>query len=104
MLRTAIAISLTLAAIPAVAADIFKCTDPSGKVEYRNSNCPTGTKSAALDMTVATGKILDIRRSSDQRVMPPETKEIPDRPAATLAPRPSEPVNALPPAPPEKQK
>jgi len=55
MLRIAIALSLTCATVPAH-AEISKCVDPAGKVEYRNSACP------------------------------------------------SEPVNALPPAPAEKQR
>jgi len=97
MLRTAIALSFALAALPAVATEIQKCVDPDGKVEYRNSNCPTGTKSAALVLPVTTGKAIEIRRSSDDREQrrEKETQEILERPA----PRRSEPVNALPPPP-----
>ena len=105
MLRTAITFSLTLAIVPAH-ADIFKCVDPAGKVEYRNSACPSGTPSAALDLPVATtGKMLEIRRSSDERDLRRDTdsKEI-ERPATAPRVRPSEPVNALPPPPAEKQR
>ena len=105
MLRIAIALSLTCAIVPAH-AEIFKCVDPAGKVEYRNSACPSGTQSAALDLPVATtGKTLEIRRSSDERDLrrDADSKEI-ERPAAAPRARPSEPVNALPPAPAEKQK
>ena len=102
MLRTAIALSFALAALPAVATEIQKCVDPDGKVEYRNSNCPSGTASAALDLRASTGKTIEIRRSSDDRELrrEKETQEILGRPA----PRRVEPVNALPPPPPEKEK
>src|SRR5262245_32775337 len=67
MFRTAIAISLTLAAGPALAAsEIYKCIDPAGKVEYRNSICPSGTKSAAVEFPVATGKVIEVRRAGDR--------------------------------------
>ena len=104
MLRTAIAFSLTFAFIPAH-AQIFKCVDPAGKVEYRNSACPSGTQSAALDMPVTTGKTIEIRRSSDERDLrrDADSKEI-ERPATAPRARPSEPVNALPPVPAEKQR
>ena len=96
MLRTTIAFSLTLAAVPVLAAsDIYKCIDPAGKVEYRNSTCPSGTQSAAVQFPVASGKIIEIRRSGDRD----EVKDIPERPRV----RPAERVNALPP-PPEKEK
>ena len=105
MLRTVIAFSLTFAFVPAH-AQIFKCIDPAGKVEYRNSACPSGTQSAALDLPVAaTGKTLEIRRSADDRDLRRDldSKEI-ERPATAPRARPSEPVNALPPPPAEKQK
>ena len=104
MLRIAMAFSLTCAIVPAH-ADIFKCVDSAGKVEYRNSACPSGTQSAALDLPVAgTGQTLEIRRSSDESELRRDvgSKEI-ERPAAAPRARPVEPVNALPP-PPEKQK
>ena len=98
MLRTAIAVSLTLAAVPVLAAsEIYKCVDPAGKVEYRNSTCPSGTQSAAVQFPVATGKVIEIRRSGDRDS---EVKDVPERPRV----RPSERVNALPPPPPEKEK
>ena len=101
MLRTAIAFSVTLAFAPAYAAsEINKCIDPAGKVEYRNSTCPSGTQSAAVDFPVATGKTIEIRRSDRDVRRDAEVKEMPDRSAA----RPSERVNALPPPPPEKEK
>ena len=97
MLRTAIAFSLTLAVVPALAAsDIYKCIDPAGKVEYRNSTCPSGTQSAAVQFPVATGKVIEIRRSGDRD----DVKDVPEQPRA----RPSERVNALPPPPPDKDK
>jgi len=105
MLRIAIAFSLTLAIAPAH-AEIFKCVDPAGKVEYRNSACPSGTQSAALEMPVATtGKTLEIRRSSDERDLRRDSdgKAI-ERPATAPRAKPAEPVNALPPAPAETQK
>ena len=97
MLRTAIALSITLAAVPALAAsEIYKCIDSAGKVEYRNSTCPSGTKSAPVEFPVATGKVIEIRRAGDRA----DVKEVPERPRA----RPPERVNALPPPPPEKEK
>ena len=101
MLRTAIALSFALATVPALATEIQKCVDPDGKVEYRNSNCPTGTKSAALALPTTTGKTIEIRRSADDREVrrEKETQEILERPAS----RKGEPVNALPPPPPAKQ-
>ena len=99
MLRTAIAFSLTLAAVPALAAnEIYKCVDPAGKVEYRNSTCPSGTQSAPVEVPVASGKIIEIRRSGDRAEG--DVKDAPERPRS----RPSERVNALPPPPPEKEK
>ena len=101
MLRTAIAISLMLAVVPAQASEIYKCVDPAGKVEYRNSNCPSGTTSAAVDFPVATGKTIEIRRSGERDVRrDADVKDLPER----LRARPSEPVNALPPAPAGKAK
>ena len=105
MHRIAMAFSLTFAIVPAH-ADIFKCVDSAGKVEYRNSACPSGTQSAALDLPVAsTGQTLEIRRSSDERELRRDAdgKEI-ERPATAPRARPAEPVNALPPPPAEKQK
>ena len=102
MLRTVIAFSFALAAAPAFATDIQKCVDPAGTVEYRNSACPSGTQAALLQTPAATGKTIEIRRSSDDRELrrEKETQDILERPA----PRRAEPVNALPPPPPEKEK
>ena len=101
MLRTAIALSLTFALVPAH-AEIFKCVDSAGKVEYRNSVCPSGAQSAALDIPVAQGPTLEIRRSADDR----EVRREPgiERPASTPRVPPAEPVNALPPPPAQKEK
>jgi hypothetical protein len=106
MLRTAIAFSVTLAIAPAFATDIQKCVDPAGKVEYRNSNCPSGTNSASLELPVTAAGTIEIRRSADNRDLrrDVESKEMPERPARALAPRKAEPVNALPPAPAGREK
>lgn len=32
------------------AAEIFKCTDPTGNVTYQNEKCPTGTKAGKVDI------------------------------------------------------
>ena len=103
MLRTTITLALALATVPALAQTqqqtIFKCTDPAGKVEYRNSACPSGTADATLDTQVATGKTLEIRRSSDER-REIEIRTVEERPAPPVrAPQPAVPVNALPPPP-----
>ena len=101
MIRTAIALSIILVATTAQ-AQIFKCIDPDGKVEYRNSACPSGTEAALLDTQVAANNTIEIRRSSDDREMRRERqiREILSRPPA--AQQPAKPVNALPPLPPEK--
>ena len=102
MLRTIIAVTLALAS-PSVLAQtqpqtIFKCTDSAGNIEYRNSTCPSGTKSAALDMKVATGKMLEIHRSDERRDIDGKTPD--ERTPARTA---SEPVNKLPPPVEEKK-
>ena len=100
MFRTTLALAFALATVPAQAQTqaqtIFKCTDPAGNVEYRNSACPSGTEVAALDMPLAAGTVLDIRPSSDQR-RDAETRIVRERPVR--APQPAAPVNALPPPP-----
>jgi hypothetical protein len=106
MLRTTLAMALALATVPALAQTqaqaIFKCTDAAGKVEYRNSACPSGTEAAALDMQVAADNTLEIRRGSDQRREIGTTTVI-ERPAPPVrAAQPAAPVNALPPPPPEE--
>ena len=52
MLRAAIAMSAAMAAIPAY-AQIFKCIDPTGSVEYRQDSCPSETTAALLPKHVA---------------------------------------------------
>lgn len=103
MLRTTIALALALATVPlqaqTPAQTIFKCTDQAGRVEYRNSACPSGTQAATLDMQVATGKMLDIQRSSDRR-REIETKTVEENAAPSArAPQTPQPLNALPPPP-----
>ncbi len=103
MLRATIAMVFALAAVPALAQTqtqaIFKCTDPAGKVEYRNSTCPSGTEAAMVDMQVAARNTLEIRRGTDQR-REIETRTVIERNAPPVrAPQQAEPVNALPPPP-----
>ena len=102
MIRTTIALALALATVPALAQaqqqTIFKCTDPAGKIEYRNSACPSDTTSAPVDMQVATGKTFEIRRSSDER-REIETRTVDERSAPPVLRAPQPPVNALPPPP-----
>ena len=99
MLRTNLALVLVLATVPAQAQTIFKCIDPAGNVEYRNSACPSGTEVATLDMPLATGTMLDVRPSSDQR-REIETRIVRERPAPPVrAAQSAAPVNALPPPP-----
>ena len=66
MLRTNLALVLALAAVSAQAQTIFKCTDPAGNVEYRNSACPSGTEAATLDTPLAAGTMIDIREFHDE--------------------------------------
>ena len=104
MLRTAIALSLTFAFVPAH-AEIFKCVDSAGKVEYRNSVCPSGSQSAALDLPVATtGQTLEIRRSDERDLRRDADGKAIERPATAPRVPPAEPVNALPPPPAQKEK
>jgi uncharacterized protein DUF4124 len=103
MFRTTITLALALATVPALAQTqaqtIFKCVDLAGKVEYRNSACPSGTEAEMVDTQVAAGNVLDIRRNSDQR-REIETRTVIERPALPArAPQPPAPVNALPPPP-----
>ena len=49
MLPFALALVATLTTIPAY-AQIFKCTDSSGAIEYRDAKCPAETTSTALDI------------------------------------------------------
>lgn len=52
MLRLAIALVLgSLAAAPAIAQQIVKCTDGQGRIEYRNSACPSGTRRDAVEIS-----------------------------------------------------
>ena len=104
MLRTNLVLVLALATVPVQAQTIFKCIDPAGNVEYRNSACPSGTDVATLDMPLAAGTMIDIRPSSDQR-REVETRIVRERPAQPVrAPQPAVPVNALPPPAPEARK
>jgi hypothetical protein len=94
---------MALATVPAQAQTIFKCTDPAGNIEYRNSACPSGTEVATLDMPLAAGTMLEIRPSSDQR-SDGETRIVRERPVRAPQPAapiiaPAAPVNALPPPP-----
>ena len=99
MFRTNFALVLALATVPVQAQTIFKCTDPAGAVEYRNSACPSGTEVAPLDMPLAAGTMIDIRPSSDQR-REVQTRIVQERPALPARPpQPAAPVNALPPPP-----
>ena len=99
MLRTNLALVLALATVPVQAQTIFKCIDPAGNVEYRNSACPAGTEVATLDMPLAAGTMIDIRPSSDQR-RDVEPRIVRERPAPPVRPpQPAAPVNALPPPP-----
>ena len=52
MLRVAIALAVGLTAIPAQ-AQIFKCIDASGSVEYREDPCPAETTVTLLPKTIA---------------------------------------------------
>ena len=103
MLRTTMAMVIALAAVPALAQTrtqaISKCVDPAGKVEYRNSACPSGTEAGTVDTQVAAGNMFEIRRSPDQR-REIETRTVIERATPPVrAPQPAEPVNALPPPP-----
>lgn len=72
MLRLAIALVLgTVAAAPAIAQQIVKCTDQQGRIEYRNSACPSGTRRDAVEISNLSIIEAERRVASDQRTAEP---------------------------------
>lgn len=72
MLRFAIALVLgSLAAAPAIAQQIVKCTDGQGRIEYRNSACPSGTRRDAVEMSNLSVIEAERRSTSERRTEEP---------------------------------
>jgi len=68
MLRIAIALMLGgVAAAPAFAQQIVKCTDASNRIEYRNSPCPQGTRREAVEVSNEAGGEAERRGGVDRR-------------------------------------
>jgi hypothetical protein len=69
MLRFAIALVLgAVTAAPAIAQQIVKCTDSQGRIEYRNSACPAGTRRDAVEISNLSIIEAERRGASDRRV------------------------------------
>lgn len=72
MLRLAIALVLgSLAAAPAIAQPIVKCTDGQGRIEYRNSACPSGTRRDAVEISNLSVIEAERRGTSERRTEEP---------------------------------
>ena len=100
MLRAAIAIAVGLATVPAY-AQVLKCLDPDGKVEYRSSPCPADTREDVVDAQNGKGETsAGVRRRTDISQERKRALDVAERYAAvTRAARPQIPVQALPPPP-----
>jgi len=69
MLRLALALALSGAVTaPAFAQQIVKCTDVNGRIEYRNSACPSGTMREAVQISNLSIIEAERRGASDRRV------------------------------------
>ena len=105
MLRTAIALAAALATIPAY-AKIFKCTDSSGGIEYRDGPCPEQTSGAVIDVAGQTNPGSNPKSDAPIQARPAPKQKRPDVVAmySFRGPRsipPPQPVAALPPPPPK---
>ena len=105
MLRVAIALAVALTTIP-VYAQVFKCTDSSGNIEYRDAPCPADTAGTAMDSSAqaASGHRADADTPKEAR--PARKHKRPETVAvySFRGPRsipPPLPVAALPPPPPK---
>ena len=103
MLRVAIALATALTTIPAH-AQVFKCTDSSGGIEYRDAPCPAETSGAPIDIPAQStpGNRPDADASNEAR--PVRKHKRPDVVARYSFPGPRSipppaPVAALPPPP-----
>ncbi len=68
MLRVAIALALSgVFTAPAFAQQIVKCTDPNGRIEYRNSACPSGTTREAVQISNLSIIEAERRSTADRR-------------------------------------
>lgn len=68
MLRVAIALVLSSMIAPAFAQQIVKCTDTNGRIEYRNSPCPSGTRREAVEVSNLSIIEADRRGAGDRRM------------------------------------
>jgi len=105
MLRAAIAIAVGLATVPAY-AQVLKCLDPEGKIEYRSSPCPADTREQVADAqngkgeTSAATPSTGVRRRTNISQERKLALDVAERYAAVArAARPQVPVQALPPPP-----
>ena len=104
MLRATIAVVVAgLATFPSC-AEVLKCVDPDGKVEYRNSPCPAETRADAVDAQrvideTNTGVRSRAENSKERKRV--ELNAVERQAAIARAARPQASVAALPP-PPEK--
>lgn len=91
MIRIAIALVLGgITAAPAFAQQIVKCTDTNGRIEYRNSPCPSGTRRETVD--VSNLSIIEAERratTADRRAQEPARA-----PRTAVSPPPMQPMLA----------
>ena len=77
MLRLAIVLVLgTVAAAPALAQQIVKCTDSQGRIEYRNSACPAGTRPNAVEISNLSIIEAERRGATDRRTHEPARSSV----------------------------
>jgi uncharacterized protein DUF4124 len=101
MLRAAIALVVGLTTFPSY-AQVFKCVDTSGNVEYRNSPCPAEAQADLIDAQNGTDEASPgVRRRAEnskerKRI---ELNAVERQAAIARAARPRTAVAALPPPP-----
>jgi hypothetical protein len=105
MLRAAIALAVGLTTVPAY-AQVLRCLDPEGKIEYRSSPCPADTRERVVDARSATDETsagvtnTAVRRRTENSTERKRALDAAERYGAVArAARPQVPVEALPPPP-----
>jgi hypothetical protein len=105
MLRAAIAIAVALTTGPAY-AQVLKCLDADGKIEYRTSPCPADTREDVVEARNGTDETspgvtsAGVRRRTNISQERKQALDAAERYAAVArAARPQIPVQALPPPP-----
>lgn len=105
MFRVAIVLVAALTTMPTY-AQIFKCTDSLGGIEYRDGPCPSQTSGTAIDIPTQTIRENRVNAEVPNELRTARTTKRPDLVAKYSFPGPrsippSLPVAALPPPPPK---